>query len=72
MAQPLPSKEQSLFRHVVQNYESKQYKKGIKAADQILKKFPTHGDTQAMKALIISNQGTVSYTHLTLPTKRIV
>lgn len=57
MAQPLPSKEQSLFRHVVQNYESKQYKKGIKAADQILKKFPTHGDTQAMKALIISNQG---------------
>jgi len=29
MAQPLPSKEQSLFRHVVQNYETKQYKKGL-------------------------------------------
>jgi len=29
MSQPLPSKEQSLFRHVVQNYESKQYKKGM-------------------------------------------
>ncbi|KAK3725136.1 hypothetical protein LTR37_000647 [Vermiconidia calcicola] len=52
----LPSKEASLFRHLVQNYESKQYKKGLKAAEQILKKHPTHGDTQAMKALILSNQ----------------
>lgn len=55
--QPLPSKEQSLFRHVVQNYESKQYKKGLKAAEQILRKYPNHGDTQAMKALILSGQG---------------
>lgn len=55
--QILPSKEATLFRHLVQNYETKQYKKGIKAADQILKKHPNHGDTQAMKALIISNQG---------------
>ena len=53
----LPSKEASLFRHLVENYESKQYKKGIKAADQILKKHPQHGDTQAMKALILRNQG---------------
>ncbi|KAL1306936.1 hypothetical protein AAFC00_005577 [Neodothiora populina] len=57
MAQPLPSKENSLFRQVVQAYESKQYKKGIKAADQILKKHPNHGDTQAMKALILNSQG---------------
>ncbi|KAM3419112.1 hypothetical protein BST61_g5060 [Cercospora zeina] len=56
MSQPLPSKEQTLFRHLVQNYESKQYKKGLKAAEQILKKHPTHGDTQAMKALILNNQ----------------
>lgn len=55
--QTLPSKEGSLFRHLVQNYESKQYKKGLKAAEQILKKFPNHGDTQAMKALILNNQG---------------
>lgn len=55
--QQLPSKEQSLFRHLVQNYESKQYKKGLKAADQILRKHPNHGDTQAMKALILNNQG---------------
>lgn len=46
-----------MFRHLVQNYESKQYKKGLKAAEQILKKFPNHGDTQAMKALILNNQG---------------
>lgn len=77
MAQPLPSKENALFRQVVQAYESKQYKKGsdaivarklvawqlltkmtgIKAADQILKKHPNHGDTQAMKALIMNSQG---------------
>jgi peptide alpha-N-acetyltransferase len=57
MAVVLPGKEQSLFRHLVQNYESKQYKKGLKAAEQILKKHPTHGDTQAMKALILNNQG---------------
>jgi N-alpha-acetyltransferase 15/16, NatA auxiliary subunit len=55
--QVLPSKEQTLFRHVVQYYETKQYKKGIKAADQILRKHPSHGETQAMKALILSSQG---------------
>jgi N-alpha-acetyltransferase 15/16, NatA auxiliary subunit len=30
---------------------------GIKTAEQILRKNPNHGDTQAMKALIMSNQG---------------
>lgn len=55
--QVLPSKEASLFRHLVQNYETKQYKKGLKAAEQILRKHANHGDTQAMKALILSNQG---------------
>ncbi|KAL6168683.1 hypothetical protein ACJQWK_05059 [Exserohilum turcicum] len=59
MPQPLPSKEQTLFRSLVKYYEGKQYKKGLKAAEQILKKHPTHGDTQAMKALILNstNQG---------------
>jgi hypothetical protein len=47
--QPLPSKESGLFRQLVKFYESKQYKKAIKAADQILKKFPEHGETLAMK-----------------------
>nr|POE47480.1 n-terminal acetyltransferase a complex subunit nat1 [Quercus suber] len=54
---PLPSKEATLFRHLVQFYETKQYKKGLKNADQILRKHPNHGDTQCMKALIMSGQG---------------
>ncbi|KAL9104103.1 MAG: hypothetical protein Q9163_000905 [Psora crenata] len=53
----LASKERSLFSQVVKNYENKQYKKGLKAADQILRKKPEHGDTIAMKALIINGQG---------------
>eukprot|EP00879_Flechtneria_rotunda_P033382 GHRR01036968.1.p1 GENE.GHRR01036968.1~~GHRR01036968.1.p1 ORF type:complete len:183 (+),score=37.76 GHRR01036968.1:1140-1688(+) len=52
--QPLPSKESALFRQVVKFYESKQYKKAIKAADQILKKFPDHGETLAMKGLTLN------------------
>ncbi|KAH7385724.1 NMDA receptor-regulated protein 1 [Pyrenochaeta sp. MPI-SDFR-AT-0127] len=31
-------------------------KKGLKAAEQILRKHPNHGDTQAMKALILNSQ----------------
>ncbi|KAJ5814977.1 hypothetical protein N7474_006754 [Penicillium riverlandense] len=57
MPQPLNSKDASLFRQVVRNFEMKQYKKGIKAAEQVLKKNPKHGDTQAMKALIMSHLG---------------
>lgn len=57
MPQPLSSKEASLFRTVIRNYEDKQYKRGLKAAEQILKKNPKHGDTMAMKALIMNAQG---------------
>ncbi|KAL4792509.1 NMDA receptor-regulated protein 1-domain-containing protein [Aspergillus venezuelensis] len=57
MPQQLSSKDASLFRQVVRHYENKQYKKGIKTAEQILRKNPKHGDTLAMKALIMSNQG---------------
>ncbi|KAI9674723.1 MAG: hypothetical protein M1817_001627 [Caeruleum heppii] len=75
MPQPLSSKEASLFRQLIRNYEDKQYKKGnnlarvanedkrltrelgLKAADHILRKNPNHGDTLAMKALIINSQG---------------
>ncbi|KAL8770063.1 MAG: hypothetical protein Q9209_004101 [Squamulea sp. 1 TL-2023] len=53
----LGSKERSLFKQVVEHYEAKHYKKGIKAANQILAKNPNHGDTQAMKALILNAQG---------------
>jgi peptide alpha-N-acetyltransferase len=57
MPQPLPPKEASHFRNVVKYYEEKQYKRGIKAADLILKKHAKHGDTMAMKALILNAQG---------------
>lgn len=57
MPQPLSSREGNLFRQVVKNYEEKQYKRGLKAAEQILKKNPKHGDTMAMKALILNAQG---------------
>jgi len=50
----LPSKEKSLFNTLVRHYETKQYKKAIKAADQILKKVPDHGETLAMKGLTLS------------------
>ena len=50
---PLPKKEGDLFKALVKQYESKQYKKAIKAADTILKKFPNHGETLAMKGLTV-------------------
>jgi hypothetical protein len=34
MPQPLPSKEQTLFRSLVKYYEGKQYKKGARAPTQ--------------------------------------
>lgn len=57
MPQPLASKEAALFRGVIRSYEDKQYKRGLKSADLILKKNPKHGDTTAMKALILNAQG---------------
>ena len=37
----LPKKEADLFRSLVKCYEQKMYKKGLKNADVILKKYPT-------------------------------
>ena len=39
---------------MVKFYELKQYKKGLKAADAVLKKFPNHGETLAMKGLVLN------------------
>ncbi|KAI8912613.1 NMDA receptor-regulated protein 1-domain-containing protein [Gorgonomyces haynaldii] len=47
----LPSKEAAVFKSILKFYEHKQYKKGLKGADQILKKAPDHGETLAMKGL---------------------
>eukprot|EP00937_MAST-01D_sp_MAST-1D-sp2_P000728 g728.t1 len=54
--QTLPSREQGLFRNIVKSYETKQYKKGVKTADGILRKFPEHGETLSMKGLILNSQ----------------
>jgi len=51
---PLPRKEADLFKNVVKFYENKNYKKGMKNADQILKRFPNHGETLCMKGLILN------------------
>lgn len=51
---PLPKKEADIFKNVVKQYEMKQYKKAIKQADLILKKFPNHGETLAMKGLTLN------------------
>jgi peptide alpha-N-acetyltransferase len=51
---PLPKRESDLFKSVVKHYEMKQYKKAIKQADNILKKFPNHGETLAMKGLTLN------------------
>lgn len=39
----LPQKERNLFKEVLNLYETRQLKKGLKTADQILKKFPENG-----------------------------
>lgn len=54
MAHTLPPKEQNLFKSVVRFYETKQLKKALKTAEQVLKKFPEHGETLAMKGLIVN------------------
>ncbi|KAJ8901283.1 hypothetical protein NDN08_007132 [Rhodosorus marinus] len=55
MGSSLPSKEQSQFRQLVKFYETKQHKKAQKTADGILKKFPNHGETLAMKGLVLNS-----------------
>ncbi|KAF8539178.1 NMDA receptor-regulated protein 1-domain-containing protein [Trichophaea hybrida] len=55
--QPLASKDAALFRQVLKCYEQKQYKKGLKSCEQILRKNPKHGETLAMKGLITNSMG---------------
>ncbi|KAF8067854.1 NMDA receptor-regulated protein 1-domain-containing protein [Lyophyllum atratum] len=53
----LPSKEGTLFKELLTLYETRQLKKGLKTADQVLKKFPEHGETLCMKGLILTHMG---------------
>lgn len=41
-------------RNAQRHYETKQYKKGLKAADAVLKKHAEHGETLAMRGLILN------------------
>ncbi|WVQ81930.1 hypothetical protein IAT38_004057 [Cryptococcus sp. DSM 104549] len=65
----LPDKENKLFRELLTQYELKQYKKGLKAADTILKKFPNHGETLALKALTLHSSLPDPITASALPKK---
>ncbi|KAG0743612.1 hypothetical protein G6F57_007069 [Rhizopus arrhizus] len=51
----LPPKEAASFRNLLKNYELRQYKKGLKLAESILKKHPDHGETLALKGLFLNN-----------------
>ncbi|KAI0689172.1 NMDA receptor-regulated protein 1-domain-containing protein [Cytidiella melzeri] len=53
----LPLKEAALFKELLNQYESRQLKKAQKTADQILKKFPEHGETICMKGLVLTHMG---------------
>ncbi|KAJ2373187.1 hypothetical protein IW150_003742 [Coemansia sp. RSA 2607] len=51
----LPHKEQALFRAALKLYEARQYKKGLKTCEQILKKVPNHGETLAVKGMFMAH-----------------
>lgn len=56
---PLPPKENAIFRKILKCYEMKQYKNGLKLAKQILTnpKYQEHGETLAMKGLTLNCLG---------------
>lgn len=58
-SQPLPQKENALFKRILKCYEQKQYKNGLKFAKQILSnpKYADHGETLAMKGLTLNCLG---------------
>ena len=62
----LPRELQAMFTTVTKFYENKQYKRGVKSADAILKKVPNHGETLAMKALHLYYSGEKSEGHETI------
>lgn len=49
----LATRERTLFSRLVQEYETKKYKPALKTADAILSKVPNHGETLAIKGLVL-------------------
>jgi len=52
--QVLSPRDQDLFKQLRLYYDKKKYKNGVKVADQILKKYPIHGETLCLKGLILN------------------
>ncbi|KAL0226884.1 hypothetical protein P9112_014208 [Eukaryota sp. TZLM1-RC] len=52
----LPLKHRNSYNSLIKHFESKNYKKALKLADQILAAHPRNGDTIAFKALVMSTQ----------------
>jgi len=50
----MATKEKNLFNQMLQHYDNKMYKQGIKNAELILAKMPDHPESQAMKALLLN------------------
>eukprot|EP01134_Creolimax_fragrantissima_P003898 CFRG3898T1 len=50
----LPAKEAANFKQILKFYESKQYKKGLKMCESILKRHHNHGETLSMKGLCLN------------------
>lgn len=53
----LSQKDRKAFQDLLSCYELKQLTRGRKVADQILKKYPDHGETACMKGLILVHLG---------------
>ncbi|KAI9225207.1 MAG: NMDA receptor-regulated protein 1-domain-containing protein [Piptocephalis tieghemiana] len=53
--QALPLRDQQIFKSLLRSFELQHYKKGLKASEQILRKFPEHGETLAMKGIFLVN-----------------
>eukprot|EP01029_Cantina_marsupialis_P030238 TRINITY_DN8079_c0_g1_i1.p1 TRINITY_DN8079_c0_g1~~TRINITY_DN8079_c0_g1_i1.p1 ORF type:complete len:772 (+),score=223.26 TRINITY_DN8079_c0_g1_i1:57-2372(+) len=55
--QKLPMKFQAMSKSIMKSYETKQYKKGLKTCDKILSSHPNHGETMALKGLLMNSTG---------------
>ena len=50
----LSPKWEDVYKQIMKHYDTKQYKKGIKNASELLKVYPNHGETLALKGLCLS------------------
>eukprot|EP00053_Salpingoeca_punica_P018371 m.179800 g.179800 ORF g.179800 m.179800 type:complete len:865 (-) comp17416_c0_seq3:198-2792(-) len=56
-SQPLPPRESALLKKLLRFSEMKQFKQGLRTAKAILSVYPNHGETMAMKGLVLSGMG---------------